>query len=85
MGTDNVLIAYELVHALWYKRTGKEGFMAWKLYMSKVYDRGEWSFLEAIMRRMNFGDRWVSWIMCCVKSISYSILLNGFLGDYFRL
>ena len=45
--------------------------------MSKAYDRVEWLFLESLMVSMGFDMRWVNWIMNCVKSISYSFILNG--------
>ena len=36
--TDNVLVAFELMHYLEHKKEGKENFMAVKLDMSKAYD-----------------------------------------------
>ena len=53
---DNVLIAYELIHALKGKRSSRDGYMAMKLDMSKAYDRVEWPFLEAMMRKMKFTE-----------------------------
>ena len=53
------------------------GHMALKLDMSKAYDRLEWGFLQRIMEKMGFDPKWIGWIMECVKSVSYSILVNG--------
>ena len=59
------------------KNNGKDDFMAIQLDMSKVYDRMEWSYLEAMMKKMGFVVKWIRLIMLCVTSISYSILVNG--------
>ena len=52
--TDNILIAFESLHHKKTNCTGKKGFMALKLDMSKAYDRVEWVVLEKILLKLGF-------------------------------
>jgi len=45
--------------------------------MSKTYDRIEWSFIESLLKKMDFCDKWVSQIMWSVTSVRYRVLING--------
>jgi hypothetical protein len=75
--SDNVLAAYETLHTMHTGMKGKKGYMAVKLDMSKAYDRVEWGFLEAVMEQMGFNRRWIDLVMMCVRSVKYSIVVNG--------
>ena len=75
--SDNILVAFELLHHMKRRKSRKTGHMALKLDMSKAYDRLEWIFLQRIMEKMGFHRRWVGWIMECIKSVTYSVLING--------
>ena len=71
------MIAHETIHVMNNKIKGKVGWIAAKLDMSKAYDRVEWCYLKGIMLKLRFARRWVYMIICCVKSVSYSIMVNG--------
>jgi len=81
MITDNVLLAYEMTHYMQTKRSGKQSYAAVKMDMSKAYDRVEWSFLEKMMIKLGFHERWVDTIMKCVTTVTYCIRVNGQLTD----
>ena len=51
--------------------------MAVKIDMSKAYDKVEWCFLKKVMERMGFNDKWISLIMNCITTETYSVLING--------
>ena len=75
--TDNILVAYEIMHYLNNKYKGKESFMAVKLDMSKTFDHVEWRFIKAVMEKLGFHRRWISLIMHCITTVTYSVLING--------
>ena len=74
---DNVLITHETLHYLRTSEAKKFCAMAMKTDMSKAYDRIEWGFLRAVLEQLGFDPRWISWVMCCVETVSYSFLING--------
>ena len=53
------------------------GFLSIKFDISKAYDQIEWSYLEGVMRKMSFSNRWINLGMSCVSTITYSIVING--------
>lgn len=74
--TDNIIIGYECMN--WLRNSNnKQGYAALKLDMSKAYDRVECHFLQSVLKAMGFSSNWISTIMKCVTSVSYSFKING--------
>lgn len=75
--SDNLLIAHEMIHGLKTNPQCKGDYIAIKTDMSKAYDRVEWDFLEILLQRMGFDSKWIEWMMLCIRSVTYIVLLNG--------
>jgi hypothetical protein len=75
--TDDILVDFEALHTMDAKMKGKEGFMTLKLDISKAYDWVKWNFHETVMRKIGFVKRWILMAMTCIKTVSYSVLING--------
>ena len=43
-----------------------------------------WNFLKAVLIAMNFDSKWINWIMECVTTIQYTLLMNGSLSKSFK-
>lgn len=82
--TDNIIVAHEMVHGLRTNKKVGETSMAIKTDMSKAYDRVEWNFVEVLLEKMGFARVWINWIMSCINSVTYSVLLNGHSHGFIR-
>ncbi|GAU39501.1 hypothetical protein TSUD_68650 [Trifolium subterraneum] len=74
---DNAMAAIEIIHHMKSKTRGKKGDVALKLDISKAYDRIDWEFLKEMMIKMGFSQKWIGWIMLCVETVDYSVIING--------
>lgn len=52
--------------------------------MEHIYDKVQWSFLLSVLRYLGFSKKWIQIISQCMSLVSYSILLNGILLDWFK-
>lgn len=48
-----------------------------KLNMAKSYDRHEWDFIECTLKAMGSPNKMNDNIVNCIRSFSFSILING--------
>ena len=71
---DAVLIANEVVEDV---RKKKDEGLVFKIDFEKAYDHVEWAFLDDVLGKKGFGLRWRRWIMGCLSSANFSILING--------
>ena len=43
--------------------------------MSKAYDKVSWNFLKVVLTVMNFDKKWIKWIVECMSSVQYTLLI----------
>jgi hypothetical protein len=77
MITDNAVIAFECIHAIQKGAGDKGDFCAYKLDLSKAYDRVGWGYLKLLLEKLGFHSKWVQWIMTCVSTVRYTVRFIG--------
>ncbi|WJX46909.1 hypothetical protein P8452_33654 [Trifolium repens] len=71
---DGVLIVNEMVD--WVKKNKKE-CLIFKVDFEKAYDLVDWGFLEYMLQRCGFCEKWIDWMKVCVFAGNLSVLVNG--------
>lgn len=47
------------------------------LTLKKAYDFVNWNFLLKVLRDMGFGTKWINCITFCIRTVTFSVLING--------
>ncbi|GKV09758.1 hypothetical protein SLEP1_g21207 [Rubroshorea leprosula] len=71
---DGIIIANELIHDA---KRRKRPALIFKADFEKVYDNVNWSFLDCMLQKLGFCEKWRLWIQECLASATTSVLVNG--------
>nr|GEW62816.1 RNA-directed DNA polymerase, eukaryota [Tanacetum cinerariifolium] len=50
----------------------KKQALIFKVDFEKAYDSVRWDFLDDVLYKFGFGDKWRKWIQCCLRSVNGS-------------
>nr|GFC31275.1 RNA-directed DNA polymerase, eukaryota [Tanacetum cinerariifolium] len=78
---DGPFILNEVLH--WCSKR-KHKSLIFKVDFEKAYDSVRWDFLDDVLKKFGFGNKWCNWIQCCLKSSRGSILVNESPTDEFQ-
>ncbi|GJX74958.1 RNA-directed DNA polymerase, eukaryota [Tanacetum coccineum] len=60
----------------WCRRKKKHALI-FKVDFEKAFDSVRWDFVDDVLNKFGFGERWRTWIQSCLRSSRGSILVNG--------
>jgi hypothetical protein len=56
-----------------------------KIDLSKAYDRVNWLYIQMLLIHLRFGVAFTNWIMGCLSTVYFSILINGSASSFFKV
>nr|GEY39917.1 RNA-directed DNA polymerase, eukaryota, reverse transcriptase zinc-binding domain protein [Tanacetum cinerariifolium] len=71
---DGPFILTEVTH--WCKSKKKQSLI-FKVDFEKAFDSVRWDFLDDVLKKFGFGNKWCEWIQKCLKSSRGFIIING--------
>jgi hypothetical protein len=74
-------VAQEALHNI---KTRKLKSVVLKIDLSKAYDRVSWLYIRLLLTHLGFTVPFIRWIMCCLSTVTFSVLINGSATDFFR-
>ena len=74
-------VAQEGLHSL---KVQKQKGAVIKIDLSKAYDRVCWLYLRMLLTHLGFCYEFVRWIMACISTVSFAVLINGAASPFFH-
>ena len=79
---DNIFLVQELLRKYARKRISPRCLL--KIDLHKAYDSISWEFLDWMLKSMGFPAQFCSWIMECITTTSFSLVVNGSIYGHFK-
>ena len=76
---ENIRLVEDIIHAK------DDESVILLLDQEKAFDRVEWRWLSEVLRKFNFGERFISWIETMYNCAKSAVVTNGFLWEYFSI
>lgn len=58
--------------------------MLCELDIEKTYDNINWGFLDHMIKRISFKNKWCKLINSCITAILFTVMVNGELSSFFQ-
>jgi ribonuclease HI len=78
---DAIGAAHECIHSIKQKNLKA---LVMKLDLKKAFDSIDWEFLRLILHTVGFGDKFINWILSCVTSANFAVMINGEATSFFK-
>ncbi|KAL0293333.1 UNVERIFIED_CONTAM: hypothetical protein Sradi_6943100 [Sesamum radiatum] len=79
--TDNIFLAHEMVRQYTRKRISTRCTI--NVDLRKTFNSVSWTFISQVLHEYGFPPLFITWIMKCVSTSSFLVVLNGSLHGFF--
>eukprot|EP00253_Pinus_taeda_P014695 PITA_14695 len=73
--------AQEALHTIWTKH---HKAIILKIDLAKAFDRVSWLYLKMLLIHLGFPHNFITWIMACITTPTFSVLINGSTSQFFH-
>lgn len=71
---DGIVVLKEIVDL---EKRQKRKCLLLRVDFKKAYDNINWGFLKYVLKRSDFGERWLKWMDTCIFHWTLSVIVNG--------
>ncbi|MCH80366.1 LINE-1 reverse transcriptase like, partial [Trifolium medium] len=79
---DGVVVLNEVIDLA---KRRKDNCLLFKVDFERAYDTVSWNYLERMMVKMGFAEKWMHWMRACIFNSSMSVLVNGSPTEDFKV